>query len=180
MPAAGVPAAVSRTCVLSLAMVSRVRAVGNCRMASYNLRALGRTVRVPHGPDPCQPALDRPMPTLQQLNDATDHEAVALLDGIYEHTPWVAQRAVASRPFRSLAHLAYALHAAVAAATREEQLALVRVHPELGGRAMVAGTLTADSAAEQSRSGLTHCTPEEFARLRELNATYSEKFGFPF
>ncbi|NLD54177.1 MAG: 2-oxo-4-hydroxy-4-carboxy-5-ureidoimidazoline decarboxylase [Burkholderiaceae bacterium] len=120
------------------------------------------------------------MPTLQQLNDATDHEAVALLDGIYEHTPWVAQRAVASRPFRSLAHLAYALHAAVAAATREEQLALVRVHPELGGRAMVAGTLTADSAAEQSRSGLTHCTPEEFARLRELNATYSEKFGFPF
>src|SRR5690606_19213992 len=131
-------------------------------------------------PDPCQPALDRPMPTLQQLNDATDHEAVALLDGIYEHTPWVAQRAVASRPFRSLAHLAYALHAAVAAATREEQLARGRVHPELGGRAMVAGTLTADSAAEQSRSGLTHCTPEEFARLRELNATYSEKFGFPF
>src|SRR5690606_15731404 len=75
---------------------------------------------------------------------------------------------------------AYALHAAVAAASRDEQLALVRAHPELGGRAMVAGTLTAASAAEQSRSGLAHCTPEEFARLRELNATYNEKFGFPF
>ncbi len=120
------------------------------------------------------------MPTLQQLNDATDHEAVALLDGIYEHTPWVAQRAIAARPFRSLTHLVHALHSAVAAATREEQLALVRVHPELGGRAMVAGTLSAASAAEQSRSGLAHCTPEEFARLRELNATYNEKFGFPF
>jgi N-carbamoyl-L-amino-acid hydrolase len=139
-------------------------------MAGYNPRALGRT-----GPYP-----SATMPTLQQLNDATDHEAVALLDGIYEYTPWVARRAIAARPFRSLSHLVHAMHAAVMAATREEQLALVRAHPELGGRAMVAGTLTAASAAEQSRSGLTHCTPEEFGRLRELNATYNEKFGFPF
>jgi OHCU decarboxylase len=60
------------------------------------------------------------------------------------------------------------------------QLAFLRGHPELAGKAMVAGGLTADSANEQTRSGLTQCTPAEFARLQELNAAYGARFGWPF
>jgi beta-ureidopropionase / N-carbamoyl-L-amino-acid hydrolase len=118
--------------------------------------------------------------TLDQLNAAPADQAARLLDGVYEHSPWIAQAAVAQRPFRSLAHLKYAMARAVADAGREAQLALVRAHPELAGKAMVAQALTAESSSEQSRAGLTHCTPEEFARLQQLNADYNAKFGFPF
>ena len=120
------------------------------------------------------------MPTLQQLNAASPEAALAMLDGIYEHSPWVAQRALSVTPFRSLAHLKLAMSQAVADAGQALQLALVRAHPELAGEAMASGTLTAESSDEQSRGGLTHCTPAELQRLRELNAAYNEKFGFPF
>ena len=70
--------------------------------------------------------------------------------------------------------------AVVAAAEKDEQLALIRAHPELAGKAMTDGSLTADSTAEQSRAGLMHCSPAELARLRELNARYNANFGFPF
>ncbi len=118
--------------------------------------------------------------TLQQLNAASPDELVALLDGTYEHSPWIARRAAAARPFASLAALKHALVQAVRGATRDEQLALIRAHPELAGKAMVAGTLTAESTGEQGRAGLAHCTPEEFARLQQLNADYNARFGFPF
>jgi beta-ureidopropionase / N-carbamoyl-L-amino-acid hydrolase len=118
--------------------------------------------------------------TLSQLNAAVPAEAVALLDGIYEHSPWIAQRALAARPFRSLAHLKHALVKALAASSNDEQLGLVRAHPELAGKAMVSKTLTAESTNEQSKAGLTDCTPEEFARIQKLNADYNAKFGFPF
>ena len=120
------------------------------------------------------------MPTLEQLNDALPHEALAMLDGIYEHSPWVAERAIGSRPFQSLAQLKQALSAAVAAAPLDRRLALVRAHPELAGKAMLASSLTAESSDEQTRSGLTHCSPEELARLNELNGAYNARFGFPF
>jgi beta-ureidopropionase / N-carbamoyl-L-amino-acid hydrolase len=118
--------------------------------------------------------------TLDQLNAASADEAARLLDGVYEHSPWIAHAALSQRPFRSLAHLKYALARVVAEAGKEAQLTLVRAHPELAGKAMVARSLTAESSTEQSRAGLAQCTPEEFARLQQLNADYNAKFGFPF
>lgn len=118
--------------------------------------------------------------TLEQLNAADAAQAVQMLDGIYEHSPWIAQAALAQRPFRSLTHLKQALADAVRGADANRQLALIRAHPELAGKAMVARTLTSESTGEQSKAGLTDCSPEEFARIQQLNADYNAKFGFPF
>ena len=118
--------------------------------------------------------------TLDQLNGASREAFTALLDGTYEHSPWVASRAWARRPFTSLAALKYALAEAVRSSDREAQLGLIRSHPELAGKAMVAKTLTAESTNEQGKAGLTSCTPDELARIQTLNASYNQKFGFPF
>lgn len=121
-----------------------------------------------------------PALTLDQLNAAPLDQAAALLDGLYEHSPWIVQAALAQRPFRSLAQLKYALVQVLAKASNEQQLALIRAHPELAGKAMVAQSLTAESTNEQNKAGLTQCTPEEFARIQQLNADYNARFGFPF
>jgi N-carbamoyl-L-amino-acid hydrolase len=118
--------------------------------------------------------------TIRRLNAAPADEAVALLDGIYEHSPWIAAAAIARRPFADLADLARALVDATRAGGRDAQLALLRAHPRLAGKAMVAGTLTAESADEQTRSGLTQCSPGEFTRLHTLNDAYDRRFGWPF
>jgi beta-ureidopropionase / N-carbamoyl-L-amino-acid hydrolase len=118
--------------------------------------------------------------TLDQLNRSTHAEFVALLAGTYEHSPWIAEEAYAARPFATLAQLLHALAAVVREAGREAQIALVRAHPELAGKAMVAQTLTTESTGEQRSAGLTDCTPKEFARLRELNTAYNTRFGWPF
>ena len=118
--------------------------------------------------------------SLEQLNAASPAEALALLDGLYEHSPWIAEQALAQRPFRSLAHLKHALAQVVRTAELDAQLALIRAHPELAGKAMVAKSLTTESTNEQSKAGLTQCTPEEFERIQQLNAAYNERFGFPF
>jgi len=118
--------------------------------------------------------------TIDALNAATPQEAVTLLDGTYEHSPWVAQRALSAAPFRSLQHLKHAMARAVNDATPDEQLALICAHPELAGKAMTSQTLTAESTNEQRKAGLTDCTPEELATIAQLNIAYREKFGFPF
>ena len=118
--------------------------------------------------------------TLDQLNAAPLEEARQLLQGLYEHSPWIAEGALARRPFRSLAHLKHTMARLVSDAGRQAQLTLIRAHPELAGKAMVANTLTAESTLEQRKAGLAHCTPEEFARLQKLNADYNARFGFPF
>ena len=118
--------------------------------------------------------------TLQSLNAADRAAFVGLLEGIYEHSPWIAERAHAQSPFKSLVHLKQALADVVRHASEVEQLGLIRAHPELAGKAMVSKTLTAESTNEQGKAGLTDCTPEEFARLQQLNADYNAKFGFPF
>ena len=118
--------------------------------------------------------------TLDQLNAASPEEAARMLDGLYEHTQWIAAEALKERPFQSLAHLKHAMAQALARGTAEQQLALIRAHPELAGKAMVAQTLTAESTHEQGQAGLTDCTPEEFARIQQLNADYNARFGFPF
>ncbi len=117
---------------------------------------------------------------LHDLNAASADGFVAALDGLYEHSPWIAARAAAARPFATPAALLKALADVVRSAAREEQLGLIRAHPELAGKAMVAKALTAESTGEQQRAGLTACTPEEFARLQQLNADYNARFGWPF
>ena len=118
--------------------------------------------------------------SLDTLNRAQQAEFTALLEGTYEHSPWIAAAAWRHRPFATLAALKHALVASVRGAGREAQLALIRAHPELAGKAMVSRTLTAESTHEQGRAGLTECTPEEFARIQRLNADYNAKFGWPF
>ncbi|MEI6758913.1 MAG: 2-oxo-4-hydroxy-4-carboxy-5-ureidoimidazoline decarboxylase [Betaproteobacteria bacterium] len=118
--------------------------------------------------------------TLDQLNTAPLDAVLQQLEGLYEHSPWIAAQALQQRPFLSLAQFKRALAQTVTAAGVEAQLALVRAHPELASRAAVRQSLTAESNAEQSRAGLTDCSPEEFERLQHLNSAYKERFGFPF
>jgi 2-oxo-4-hydroxy-4-carboxy-5-ureidoimidazoline decarboxylase len=118
--------------------------------------------------------------TLSELNAGDRERFVATLGGVFEHSPWVAARAFDAGPFEHVDALHRAMVGAMHAASRDEQLALIRAHPELAGRAMVRNELTADSADEQSGAGLTQCSPEELGRLVELNARYHAKFGFPF
>ena len=118
--------------------------------------------------------------TLEELNRCDADQFVTLLHGLYEHSPWIPQRAAALRPFATPAALKLALQTVVRNATQEEQLGLVRAHPELAGKAALAGELTAESTGEQAQAGLTHCSAEELATLHQLNADYNAKFGFPF
>ncbi len=118
--------------------------------------------------------------TLDQLNTASPPEAAQMLDGLYEHSPWIAEKALERRPFASLAGLKHAMVSVLNEAGVEPALALIRAHPELAGKAMVSNTLTAESTNEQSKAGLTNCTPEEFAHIQKLNADYNARFGFPF
>lgn len=120
------------------------------------------------------------MTTLQTLS-AFDRDAfIAALDGIFEHSPWVAGAAWEKRPFTSFDALHDALVQAMWNASHAQQLALVRAHPELAGRAAVRGELTAESTREQAGARLDACTPEEFAQLQSLNSAYNARFGFPF
>jgi len=118
--------------------------------------------------------------TLAELNAAAPDAAAQMLDGLYEHSPWIAERALAQRPFASLAALKHAMVKVLDDAGRDAKLALIRAHPELAGKAMVSKTLTAESTNEQTTAGLTQCTPDEFALIQRLNADYNAKFGWPF
>lgn len=117
--------------------------------------------------------------TLAEINRLEPAAFVALLGAVFEHSPWVAERAWRERPFRSLDHLHAAMTGAVARASREEQLALVRAHPELAGREAGEGSLTEASSGEQGRLGFTSLTPSEMERMRRINQAYREKLGFP-
>ena len=120
------------------------------------------------------------MITLEQINATNQPDFVKLLDGTYEHSPWIAEQAWSKRPFKSLVQLKLALVEVVRAAGRDAQLGLIRAHPELAGKAMAAKTLTAESTHEQGKAGLTDCTPAELERIQRLNADYHTRFGFPF
>ena len=118
--------------------------------------------------------------SLKKLNTASAQEALQLLDGLYEHSPWIAEDALKHRPFVSWAHLKHCMAQVLQDAGREAQLGLIRAHPELAGKAMVRKELTAESTHEQSKAGLTDCTPAEFEKIQSLNAAYKQKFGWPF
>jgi 2-oxo-4-hydroxy-4-carboxy-5-ureidoimidazoline decarboxylase len=114
--------------------------------------------------------------TLGDLNASDRDRFVAELGWIFEHSPWVAERAWSRRPFASTEHLHAAMAAEVSAARPEEQIALLCAHPDLGTRARISDA----SMSEQARASLDNLTPEEFNRLQQLNAAYRGKFGFPF
>lgn len=118
--------------------------------------------------------------TLEQLNAADAATAIELLDGLYEHSPWIAAKALEQRPFKSMAHIKHAMAKVLAESSEQAKLDLIRAHPELAGKQMETNTLTAESTNEQKKAGLTNCTPEELAHIRKLNAEYGARFGFPF
>lgn len=112
---------------------------------------------------------------------ALDRDAfLRAFGGVFEHSSWVAEGAWREAPFESLESLHRAMLRACLGAPRDRQLALIKAHPDLAGKAAVAGALTENSRDEQAGAGLDHLTPAEFARFRDLNGAYQAKFGFPF
>jgi OHCU decarboxylase len=100
---------------------------------------------------------------------------------IYEHSPWVAERCfTAAAAVSQPTDLARLFRQCVDDASAPEQLALIRTHPDLAGKAAIGGTLTAASTDEQASAGIDQCSTAEFERFQRLNAEYREKFGFPF
>lgn len=116
---------------------------------------------------------------ISSLNTADPGRFIAQLGAVFEHSPWVAERACKSRPFKDVDQLHAAMMAAVHDASEAEQLALIRAHPELAGREAVAGSLTVDSSGEQGRLGFTALSREEFLHIQAINRQYREKYGFP-
>lgn len=117
------------------------------------------------------------LPTINGLDRAA---FAARLGHLFEHSPWVAEAAWGQRPFRDAAQLQAALGAALRAAPREKQLALIRAHPDLAGRLAQQHQLTAESTREQASAGLDRLSAEELAAFQQNNAAYLARFGFPF
>jgi len=117
---------------------------------------------------------------LTTLNQLPSDEFVRVAGPLFEHSPWIAERAATQRPFESVEKLHASLVAVITEATPDEQVGLIAAHPDLAGKLAVAGRLTADSTAEQKSARLDRLTPEQFDRITALNEAYREKFGFPF
>lgn len=117
---------------------------------------------------------------LQDVNALDRAGFVALFGDVAEHSPWVAEAASSVRPFASRRAMSEAFLDAILDADEPRKLALLRAHPDLAGRAAIAGDLAAESKKEQAGAGLDRLTTEEFARFTELNSAYQAKFGFPF
>jgi 2-oxo-4-hydroxy-4-carboxy-5-ureidoimidazoline decarboxylase len=117
---------------------------------------------------------------ISEINAMSPSDFAKAFGAVYEHSPWVAERAFAFAPFLNRPHLHSALVASVQSASEREQLALLNAHPELAGKEAAAGALTQASTHEQASAGLTAMTAELVMQLRALNATYCAKFGFPF
>lgn len=114
--------------------------------------------------------------TIESINQTDVEQFVELLGGIYEHSPWVAKRCYAERPFHSVEELQEAMKQTVEDASNAEQLALLRAHPDLGSSA----ELTESSEAEQEAAGLDRLTPDQYETFQQLNRQYHDKFEFPF
>lgn len=117
---------------------------------------------------------------ISAVNTMTPDAFEAAFGDVAEHSPWVARKAFEQAPFADRAALVSAFETAMHTAPHEDQLALVRAHPDLAGKAALAGEVAEDSRKEQAGAGLDKLTAEEFARFTSLNASYQERFGFPF
>lgn len=119
-------------------------------------------------------------PTVSQLNAMDQAQFVAVCGGLFEHSPWVAERTWDGRPFASVSDLHEKLCTTLAKAGVEENLALIRAHPDLVGRLARENKLTRESTGEQAAAGLDMLTQSEVAAFEKYNAEYRAKFGFPF
>jgi len=118
--------------------------------------------------------------SIGQLNSLEQPEFVRVVGPVFEHSPWISEETWPKRPFENLEGLHEALCDTVRKAGEDKQLGLIRAHPNLVGRAALAGTLTAASTSEQANAGLDKLSAEEIAAFQKHNAAYREKFGFPF
>lgn len=117
--------------------------------------------------------------TVEVASNFDREEFVARFGGVYEHSPWVAEGAWYERPFRSLSELHRAMDRAVNAASDERKMELIRAHPDLAGKAAVAGELSPESEREQASAGVDRLSPEEYEAFTAMNRLYREKFGMP-
>lgn len=118
--------------------------------------------------------------TISEANGLSCEEFTRVFGGVFEHSPWIAEEASALRPFRGLDHLHASLCNTVSSVRAEKQLELISSHPDLVGRAAIAGTLTVSSIAEQSSAGLNSLSLQEIELFQKYNGEYRMKFGFPF
>src|SRR5689334_17470478 len=118
--------------------------------------------------------------TLDGINALTFEDFVRAIGPIFEHSTWIAADTSPKRPFETLKELHSQLCHTVKTSTPEKQLALIRAHPDLVGKAALAGQLTYASNAEQASAGLNRLTPEEIVAFQDFNRQYRDKFGFPF
>ena len=117
---------------------------------------------------------------MESINQLGQAEFVERFGPLFEHSPWIAENAWSDRPFADADELFEALRAAMYAAPRERQLALIRAHPDLAGKAAIDGSLTRSSTSEQASAGLDRLTPDEFEVFTRTNTAYRERFDFPF
>jgi 2-oxo-4-hydroxy-4-carboxy-5-ureidoimidazoline decarboxylase len=118
--------------------------------------------------------------SLSQLNAMDRSAFVSQIGWVYEHSPWVAERAWEDRPFSTIDDLCAAMEREVHSAMPPQQLALIQAHPDLAGRLSSVSELTPASRGEQAGAGLHQLTIAETELLARNNALYREKFGFPF
>jgi OHCU decarboxylase len=117
--------------------------------------------------------------TVDRVNRLSREGFVERFGGLYEHSPWVAEQAYGARPFNGFDGLHGAMVRAVEAAPEGPRMALILAHPDLAGRAAMAGELTPESKREQASAGLDELSPGEYREFHRLNDAYKEKFGFP-
>lgn len=118
--------------------------------------------------------------SLPEINTLDQDAFVKTLGSLFEGPPWIVERAWHARPFTSLEHLHHTLCEVMYNAPVEQQVALISAHPDLVGRAALAGTLGPESTSEQTSAGLNRLSPEEIAAFTRLNQAYRDRFGFPF
>ena len=118
--------------------------------------------------------------TIDEVNAMSRVQFAERFGFLFEHSPWVVANAATRRPFSDAGDMYRALIGAMRGADPTAQLALLRAHPELAGKAAVAKELTDASSAEQASAGLDRLTPHEFAEFHRLNDAYQSRFGFPF
>ncbi len=118
--------------------------------------------------------------SVAELNACSREDFVRVIGPVFEHSPWIAEATWAKRPFNDLDGLHQSLCRTVSNSSREKQVELIQAHPDLVGRAALAGTLTSQSTSEQAAAGLDRLTPAEIATFQKSNRAYRDKFGFPF
>ena len=118
--------------------------------------------------------------SLSDLNTCSKDDFVASLANIFEHSPWIAERAAVARPFAGLNQLLAAMKGAVDHAPAELRLALIKAHPDLANKTQRAAGLTAESNAEQNSAGLDRLSEAEYQAFERVNNAYRAKFGFPY